>query len=98
MNMTTGESRFRSYFEKEGYQDIFAIDFAFTEESSGYQTEHERETIVARKADDYYLVVGHQTRRVFGRSNFAIESEKRIAKQEYEAAAAPKGSTPNDSI
>ena len=95
--MITGESRFRPHFERQGYQDIFAIDFVFTEESSGYQTEHERETVVARKADEYYRVVGHQTRRVFGRSSFAIESEKRITKQEYEAALASKEPTPDDS-
>lgn len=83
MSRGNGESRFLSHFKEAGYCDIVAIDYDWHEESSGYQTEHTYETVVARKGNDYYKVVGHETARVFSRRSFSIKSAQPITSDEY---------------
>jgi hypothetical protein len=88
MNKISGKSKLSAHFKQEGYRDIFAIAYDCREESGGYQTEHTYETVVARKDDAYYKVVGHETAAPFRGRRFSIKSAQAITEEEFEAAIA----------
>ncbi len=50
-------------FEEKGFRDIVVLDETWHEESSGFQAEHTRQTVVARQGSEYFRLVGHETRR-----------------------------------
>ena len=75
----------RTYL-KAGLSDIFFVESDEWEETSGYQMEHETETVVARKGNAFVKVKVHERKGFAPRSGnheTAIESEENITEDQY---------------
>lgn len=73
------------YFERLGVSNIIRISSKWSEESTGYQSEHIYEQIACIDEGKYLCINAHLKQKTMGGEDFEIYDKKEITKEDYDS-------------